>query len=175
MRHRTEKIEKSSFRPRLNQGFTFASSTSFFSVLRMRTVYTVEIPMIPRIIGISLFIWLGGLPGGTCPTSPCQQPVLRRFCLFGNIFGLPVSIFEVLWGKMILLYAQLSIFLHFSPLMAHPPAECQTAGCQAAECRAAGWSVPHAAVLLPPRHHRTAICSSVMNSFSLFVSWLSIR
>ena len=139
---------------------------------------------------LSLFIWLGGLPGGTCPTGPRQQPVLRRFCLFGSICGLPVSIFEALWGKMILLYAQLSIFLHFSPLMAQPPAECRAAGCQAArcqaarcqaaecraaECRAAGWLVPHAAVLLPPRHHRTAICSSVMNSFSLFVSWLSIR
>ena len=71
----------------------------FFSVLRMRTVYNIEIPMILRIIGIFLFIWFDGLPGGTRPTGLRQQPVLRLFCCFGGVCRLPVSIFEALRPK----------------------------------------------------------------------------
>ena len=43
--------------------------------------------MILRIIGIFLFIWFGGLPGGTRPTGLRQQPVLRLFCCFGALAG----------------------------------------------------------------------------------------
>ena len=71
----------------------------FFSVLRMRTVYNIEIPMILRIIGIFLFIWFDGLPGGTRPTGLRQQPVLRLFCCFGGICRPPVSIFEAFRPK----------------------------------------------------------------------------
>ena len=71
----------------------------FFSVLRMRTVYNIEIPMILRIIGNFLFIWFDGLPGGTRPTGLRQQPVLRLFCCFGGICRPPVSIFEAFRPK----------------------------------------------------------------------------
>ena len=43
--------------------------------------------MILRIIGIFLFIWFDGLPGGTRPTGLRQQPVLRLFCCFGAFAG----------------------------------------------------------------------------------------
>ena len=82
------KDRKSSFRPRLNQEFAFAACTSFFSFSRMRTAYNVEI-----------FIWLDGLPGGTCRAGLRQQPVLRLFCCFWSFCRLPVSIFEALWPK----------------------------------------------------------------------------
>ena len=55
--------------------------------------------MILRIIGIFLFIWFGGLPGGTRPTGLRQQPVLRLFCCFGGICRPPVSIFEAFRPK----------------------------------------------------------------------------
>lgn len=55
--------------------------------------------MILRIIGIFLFIWFDGLPGGTRPTGLRQQPVLRLFCCFGGICMPPVSIFEAFRPK----------------------------------------------------------------------------
>ena len=55
--------------------------------------------MILRIIGIFLFIWFDGLPGGTRPTGLRQQPVLRLFCCFGGICRPPVSIFEAFRPK----------------------------------------------------------------------------